>query len=100
MPMMKTRVVTLSLNALIKSYIGSGPVVNFMSQKLRGIPPGGILLLTLIDSFLHFLGLNVHLLSSFDETITLKLSRIFSQEENRGKCQLELRVKFLLVEFL
>ena len=31
------------------------PGVNFMSQKLRGIPPGGILVLTLIDSFLHFL---------------------------------------------
>ena len=32
------------------------PGVNFMSQKLRGILPGGILLLTLIDSFLHFWG--------------------------------------------
>ena len=31
--------------------------VNFMSPKLRGIPLGGILPLTLIDSFLHFLAL-------------------------------------------
>ena len=28
--------------------------VNFMSQQLRRIPPGGILVLTLIDSFLYF----------------------------------------------
>ena len=69
-----------------------------MSQKLRGIPPGGILVLTLIDSFLHFLGLNVCLLSSFEGTITLKLSRIYSQEEKGGK--LKVGVKFLLVEFL
>ena len=27
-----------------------------MSQKLRGIPPGGILLFTILDSFQHFLG--------------------------------------------
>ena len=30
------------------------PGVNFMSQKLRGIPPGGILLLTLIETFPFF----------------------------------------------
>ena len=65
------------------------PGVNFMSQKLRGIPPGEILLLTLIDSFLHF-WLNVRLLSSFEETITPKLSRIYSQEEKKGKVSVEL----------
>ena len=36
------------------SGLGFSPGVNVMSQKLRGIPPGGILLLTLKDSFLHF----------------------------------------------
>ena len=41
------------------------PGVNFMSQKLGGILPGGILLLTLKGSFLHFSGLNVSLLTSF-----------------------------------
>ena len=56
-----------------------------MSLKLRGIPPGGILLLTLIDSFLDLFGLNVRLLSSFEETITLKLSRIYSQGEKKGE---------------
>ena len=41
-------------NAVLTLIAWSG--VNFMSQKFRGIPPGGILLLTLIDSFLHFFG--------------------------------------------
>ena len=71
-----------------------------MSQKSRGIPPEGILLLTLVDSFVYFCWLIVHLPSSFEEAITLLLSRIYSQEENRGKFQLKLRVKFLLAEFL
>ena len=52
---------------------------------MRGIPPRGILVLTLIDSFLDLFGLNVRLLSSFGETITLKLSRIYSQGEKRKK---------------
>ena len=36
------------------------PGVNFMSQRLRGIPPGEILLLTLIETFtfFSFLGVN------------------------------------------
>ena len=67
--------------------------VNFMSQKLRGIQPGGILLLTSIDSFLHFWGLNVRLLSSFEETITLKLSRIYSQGEKREKVPIKVMSK-------
>ena len=67
-----------------------------MSQKLRGIPPRGILVLTLIDSFLHFFGLNAHLLSSFEETITLKLNRIYSQEENKGKVSIKVKSKIPL----
>ena len=61
------------------------PGVNFMSQKLREIHPGGIFVLTLIGSFQHFFGLNVCLLSSFEETVTLKLSRIYSQGEKKGE---------------
>ena len=76
------------------------PGVNFMSQKIRGIPPGIILLLTLMTLFYIF-WLNECLLSSFEEAITLKLSRIYSQEEKTGgKFQLKLEVKFLLAEFL
>ena len=56
-----------------------------MSQKSRGIPPGGILL----DSFLHIFWLNVRLLSSFEKSITLKLSGIYSQDEKKVKVSIK-----------
>ena len=68
-----------------------------MSQTLRRIPPGGIVLLTLKDSFLHFLA---------QCTFTLKFwgSYYSEVEQNllprRKKGEVSNKVKFRLVEFL
>ena len=65
----------------------SPPGANFISQKLRV----KILLtefpLNLNGLFFAFFWQNISLLSSFEETVTLKLSRIYSQGEKRGKFQ-------------
>ena len=42
---------------------------------------------TLLDTFLHVFWLNICFPASFEETITLKLSRVYSQEKKGGKFQ-------------
>ena len=91
-----------ALKEIIPYVLATRPGVNFMSQKLRGIPPGGILLLTLIETFplFFFLGVNSALLN-FTVIISSKLeSKCTLSQKNVEKSLLKLKVKFLLVEFL
>ena len=69
----------------------NGPRDQFHESKFRAKFILAEFLWPLMDSFLHLFWLNICLLSSFEETVSLKLSRIYSQREKGGKVSIKVQ---------